>query len=143
MVAKVEEEVSWKEEAVVGDVGGVEKISSTRFKFMANGQDFLDGCDRASGGEVKGVEDPSGSWKEVLGGDRFLVLRRGQVGIGVATCTDAILGVSFNSLDGFLYPLASRCILVLLVQKLLLLVLKVNAAGIKVTTAERLQLLKG
>ncbi|GKC62898.1 hypothetical protein Tco_1095496 [Tanacetum coccineum] len=34
-------------------------------------------------------------------------------------------------------------ILVLLVQKLLLLVLKVNVAGIKVTTAERLQLLKG
>ncbi|GJW21768.1 hypothetical protein Tco_0032390 [Tanacetum coccineum] len=33
--------------------------------------------------------------------------------------------------------------LVLLVQKLLLLVLKVNAAGIKVTTAKRLQLLKG
>ncbi|GJX28010.1 hypothetical protein Tco_0236089 [Tanacetum coccineum] len=33
--------------------------------------------------------------------------------------------------------------LVLLVQKLLLLVLKVNAAGIKVTTAEILQLLKG
>ncbi|GJZ96123.1 hypothetical protein Tco_0668457 [Tanacetum coccineum] len=33
--------------------------------------------------------------------------------------------------------------LVLLVQKLLLLVLKVNAAGIKVTSAERLQLLKG
>ncbi|GJR30231.1 hypothetical protein Tco_1106463 [Tanacetum coccineum] len=33
--------------------------------------------------------------------------------------------------------------LVLLVQKLLLLVLKVNAAGIQFTTAERLQLLKG
>ncbi|GJV82587.1 hypothetical protein Tco_1522485 [Tanacetum coccineum] len=33
--------------------------------------------------------------------------------------------------------------LVLLVQKLLLLVLKVKVAGIKVTTAERLQLLKG
>ncbi|GKE67021.1 hypothetical protein Tco_1521182, partial [Tanacetum coccineum] len=33
--------------------------------------------------------------------------------------------------------------LVLLVQKLLLLVLKVNVVGIKVTTAERLQLLKG
>ncbi|GJW13790.1 hypothetical protein Tco_0017923 [Tanacetum coccineum] len=33
--------------------------------------------------------------------------------------------------------------LVLLVQKLLLLVLKVNAAGLQVTTAERLQLLKG
>ncbi|GJU98378.1 hypothetical protein Tco_1327649 [Tanacetum coccineum] len=32
--------------------------------------------------------------------------------------------------------------LMLLVQKLLLLVLKVNAAGIKVTTAERLQLLE-
>ncbi|GJY56398.1 hypothetical protein Tco_0455513, partial [Tanacetum coccineum] len=34
-------------------------------------------------------------------------------------------------------------LLVLLVQKLLLLLLKVNAAGIKVTTAKRLQLLKG
>ncbi|GJW67754.1 hypothetical protein Tco_0122178 [Tanacetum coccineum] len=33
--------------------------------------------------------------------------------------------------------------LVLLVQKLLLLVLKVNVAGLQVTTAERLQLLKG
>ncbi|GJW35855.1 hypothetical protein Tco_0058775 [Tanacetum coccineum] len=33
--------------------------------------------------------------------------------------------------------------LVLLVQKLPLLVLKVNAAGLQVTTAERLQLLKG
>ncbi|GKE42176.1 hypothetical protein Tco_1469460 [Tanacetum coccineum] len=33
--------------------------------------------------------------------------------------------------------------LVLLVQKLLLLVMKVNVAGIKVTTTERLQLLKG
>ncbi|GKB11373.1 hypothetical protein Tco_0845296 [Tanacetum coccineum] len=33
--------------------------------------------------------------------------------------------------------------LVLLVQKLLLFMLKVNVAGIKVTTAERLQLLKG
>ncbi|GJV17821.1 hypothetical protein Tco_1363144 [Tanacetum coccineum] len=32
--------------------------------------------------------------------------------------------------------------LMLLVQKLLLLVLKVNGAGIKVTTAERLQLLE-
>ncbi|GJW73146.1 hypothetical protein Tco_0132516 [Tanacetum coccineum] len=32
--------------------------------------------------------------------------------------------------------------LMLLVQKLLLLVLKVNAAGMKVTTAERLQLLE-
>ncbi|GJX57477.1 hypothetical protein Tco_0287374 [Tanacetum coccineum] len=33
--------------------------------------------------------------------------------------------------------------LVLLVQKLLLLVMKVNTAGIKVTTPEGLQLLKG
>ncbi|GJR59373.1 hypothetical protein Tco_1501535 [Tanacetum coccineum] len=37
---------------------------------------------------------------------------------------------------------AKHELLMLLVQKLLLLVLKVNAAGIKVTTAERLQLLK-
>ncbi|GJZ29553.1 hypothetical protein Tco_0574200 [Tanacetum coccineum] len=36
------------------EVGGVEKISSTESKFMANGEDCLDGCDGASGGEVKG-----------------------------------------------------------------------------------------
>ncbi|GKA40351.1 hypothetical protein Tco_0732944 [Tanacetum coccineum] len=38
---------------------------------------------------------------------------------------------------------AKHKLLVPLVQKLLLLVLKVNAAGIKVPTTERLQLLKG
>ncbi|GKE74812.1 hypothetical protein Tco_1536853 [Tanacetum coccineum] len=37
-----------------GEVGEVEKISSTGSKFMANGEDCLDGCDGASGGEVKG-----------------------------------------------------------------------------------------
>ncbi|GJX88332.1 hypothetical protein Tco_0340346 [Tanacetum coccineum] len=37
-----------------GEVGGVEKISSTGSKFMANGEDCLDGCDGAGGGEVKG-----------------------------------------------------------------------------------------
>ncbi|GKF14571.1 hypothetical protein Tco_0056033 [Tanacetum coccineum] len=37
-----------------GEVGEVEKISSTGSKFMANGEDCLDGCDAASGGEVKG-----------------------------------------------------------------------------------------
>nr|GEY79691.1 hypothetical protein [Tanacetum cinerariifolium] len=37
-----------------GEVGGVEKISSTGSKFMANGEDCLDGCDGSGGGEVKG-----------------------------------------------------------------------------------------
>ncbi|GKA11466.1 hypothetical protein Tco_0691012 [Tanacetum coccineum] len=32
-----------------GEVGGVEKISSTRSKFMANEEDCLDGCDGAGG----------------------------------------------------------------------------------------------
>ncbi|GKC24435.1 hypothetical protein Tco_1026585 [Tanacetum coccineum] len=36
------------------EVGGVEKISSTGSKFMANREDCLDGCDGAGGGEVKG-----------------------------------------------------------------------------------------
>ncbi|GJX63778.1 hypothetical protein Tco_0296678 [Tanacetum coccineum] len=37
-----------------GKVGGVERISSTKSKFMANGEDCLDGCDGAGGREVKG-----------------------------------------------------------------------------------------
>nr|GEW60756.1 hypothetical protein [Tanacetum cinerariifolium] len=36
------------------EVGGVEKISSTGSKFMANEENYLDGCDGADGGEVKG-----------------------------------------------------------------------------------------
>ncbi|GJU07321.1 hypothetical protein Tco_1123751 [Tanacetum coccineum] len=36
------------------EVGGVENISSTGYKFMANGEDCLDGCDGGGGGEVKG-----------------------------------------------------------------------------------------
>nr|GEZ19137.1 reverse transcriptase domain-containing protein [Tanacetum cinerariifolium] len=35
----------------LGNVGGVKKISSTGSKFMANGEDYLDGCD-GEGGEV-------------------------------------------------------------------------------------------
>ncbi|GJW84182.1 hypothetical protein Tco_0157327, partial [Tanacetum coccineum] len=37
-----------------GDVGGVEKISSTGSRLIANEKDCLDGCDGASGGEVNG-----------------------------------------------------------------------------------------
>ncbi|GJS02915.1 hypothetical protein Tco_0319423 [Tanacetum coccineum] len=35
-------------------MGGVEKISSIGSKFMVDGEDCLDGCDGAGGGEVKG-----------------------------------------------------------------------------------------
>ncbi|GJS54547.1 hypothetical protein Tco_0627909 [Tanacetum coccineum] len=49
-----------------GEVGGVEKISSTGFKFMANGEDCLDGCDGA-GGEVKGGGVELGVVNSLLG----------------------------------------------------------------------------
>ncbi|GJX14348.1 putative reverse transcriptase domain-containing protein [Tanacetum coccineum] len=53
VVAKVEEVVPWWEEAVngCGDMGGVEKISSTGSKSIANREDCFDGCDGAGGGE--------------------------------------------------------------------------------------------
>ncbi|GKC42585.1 hypothetical protein Tco_1060307 [Tanacetum coccineum] len=56
VVAMVGELVSWREEARIGcgEMGGVEKISSIGSKFMVDGEDCLDGCDGAGGGEVKG-----------------------------------------------------------------------------------------
>ncbi|GJX86619.1 hypothetical protein Tco_0337393 [Tanacetum coccineum] len=54
VVAWVEEVVPWREEAVVGDVGGVEKIISMRSKLIANGEVCLDGCDGVGGGELNG-----------------------------------------------------------------------------------------
>ncbi|GKF97717.1 hypothetical protein Tco_0293538, partial [Tanacetum coccineum] len=48
-------------------VGGVEKISSSRSKFMANGEDCLDGCDGAGGGEVKGGGVDLGVVNSLLG----------------------------------------------------------------------------
>ncbi|GJR97174.1 hypothetical protein Tco_0269348 [Tanacetum coccineum] len=53
----------------------------------------------------------------------------------------SLMGLQCVGIKSLLEVTAAK--LVLLVQKLLLLVLKVNAAGIKVTPAERLQLLKG
>ncbi|GJW66327.1 hypothetical protein Tco_0120751 [Tanacetum coccineum] len=51
VVAKVEEGVPWRKEAVVG---GVENISLTGSKIIANGEDCLDGSDGAGRGEVNG-----------------------------------------------------------------------------------------
>ncbi|GJW48064.1 hypothetical protein Tco_0079710 [Tanacetum coccineum] len=51
VVAKVKEVVLWREGAMVG---GVEKISSTGSKLIANKEDCLDGCDGADGGVVNG-----------------------------------------------------------------------------------------
>ncbi|GJX32643.1 hypothetical protein Tco_0242498 [Tanacetum coccineum] len=50
-----------------GEVGRVEKISSTGSKFMANGEDCLDGCDGAGGGEVKGGRVDLGVVNSLLG----------------------------------------------------------------------------
>ncbi|GJV51521.1 hypothetical protein Tco_1447262 [Tanacetum coccineum] len=49
------------------DVGGVEKISSSGSKFMANAEDCLDGCDGAGGGEVKGGGVDLGVVNSLLG----------------------------------------------------------------------------
>ncbi|GJZ98489.1 hypothetical protein Tco_0670942, partial [Tanacetum coccineum] len=49
------------------EVGGVEKISSIGSKFMANMEDCLDGCDGASGGEVKGGGVEFGVLKSLQG----------------------------------------------------------------------------
>ncbi|GKG43915.1 hypothetical protein Tco_0483008, partial [Tanacetum coccineum] len=51
VVALVEGVVPWREEAVVG---GIEKISSTGSKLIANGEVCLDGCGGAGKGEGNG-----------------------------------------------------------------------------------------
>ncbi|GKG27587.1 hypothetical protein Tco_0405914, partial [Tanacetum coccineum] len=50
-----------------GNVGGVEKISSTGSRFMANGEDCLYVCDGAGGGEVKGGRVDLGVVNSLLG----------------------------------------------------------------------------
>ncbi|GJU18483.1 hypothetical protein Tco_1146449 [Tanacetum coccineum] len=64
-----------------GEVGGVEKISSTGSKFMANGEDCLDGCDGA-GGEKSKVVELNWEWSIVclveIGGKS--IFRRGRTG---------------------------------------------------------------
>ncbi|GJR11032.1 hypothetical protein Tco_0793684 [Tanacetum coccineum] len=79
------------------------------------------------------IEDPEQDFVEYAS---LLPMKR-EISV-LKAITDRMAGVGIKSL---LEVTAVK--LVLLVQKLLLLVLKVNAAGIKVTTAERLQLLKG
>ncbi|GKF39595.1 hypothetical protein Tco_0119656 [Tanacetum coccineum] len=46
--------------------GGVEKISSTRSKLIAIGEDCLDGCDGAGRGEVNGGGVVLGVFKSLL-----------------------------------------------------------------------------
>ncbi|GJV25017.1 hypothetical protein Tco_1377712, partial [Tanacetum coccineum] len=65
----MEKVVPWREEAVVGylgDVGGVEKISLTRSKLIANGEVCLDDCDGDGGGEVNGEGVVLGVFKRRL-----------------------------------------------------------------------------
>nr|GFB60399.1 hypothetical protein [Tanacetum cinerariifolium] len=52
---------------VCEEVGGVEKISSTGSKLMVRGDDCLEGCVGASGGEVSRGGDDFGVSKSLLG----------------------------------------------------------------------------
>ncbi|GKE44600.1 hypothetical protein Tco_1471884, partial [Tanacetum coccineum] len=60
------------------DVEGVEKISSTGSKLIANGEDCLDGCDGAGRGEVNGGWVDLGVFKS---GDKFWL--GGEAGRGL------------------------------------------------------------
>ncbi|GKB23165.1 hypothetical protein Tco_0862566 [Tanacetum coccineum] len=50
-----------------GEVGGVEKMSSTGSKFMVRDEECLEGCVGASGGEVNEGGDDFGVSKSLLG----------------------------------------------------------------------------
>ncbi|GKE88112.1 hypothetical protein Tco_1565587 [Tanacetum coccineum] len=50
-----------------GEVGGVEKMSSTGSKFMVRGKKCLEGCVGAGGGEVNGGRNDFGVSKSLLG----------------------------------------------------------------------------
>ncbi|GJZ40773.1 hypothetical protein Tco_0587659 [Tanacetum coccineum] len=67
------------------EVGGVEKLSSTRSKFMANMEDCLDGCDGAGSGEVKG------------GGVDFRVLKSSPGEIPSIVCSMCSMESSFSN----------------------------------------------
>ncbi|GKE20871.1 hypothetical protein Tco_1432383, partial [Tanacetum coccineum] len=59
---------SRESKSACGEVGGVEKMSSTRSKIMVKGEECLEGCVGAGGGEI--FRDDGGAvWKSV-GGDR-------------------------------------------------------------------------
>ncbi|GKG60117.1 hypothetical protein Tco_0609781, partial [Tanacetum coccineum] len=50
-----------------GELGGVEKMSSTGSKFMVRGEECLEGCVGAGGGEVNEGRDEFGVSKSLLG----------------------------------------------------------------------------
>nr|GEX59511.1 hypothetical protein [Tanacetum cinerariifolium] len=50
-----------------GEVGGVKKMSSTRSKLMVRGEECLEGCVGAGGGEVNGGGDDFRVSKSLLG----------------------------------------------------------------------------
>ncbi|GJX09367.1 hypothetical protein Tco_0199226 [Tanacetum coccineum] len=52
---------------VCGEVGGVEKISSTGSKFMVRGEECLEGCVGASEGKVNEGRDDFGVSKSLIG----------------------------------------------------------------------------
>ncbi|GJU79114.1 hypothetical protein Tco_1276184 [Tanacetum coccineum] len=52
---------------VCGEVGGVEKMSSARYKFMVRGEECLEGCVGACRGEVNRGRDDFGVSKSLLG----------------------------------------------------------------------------
>ncbi|GJZ63414.1 hypothetical protein Tco_0619835 [Tanacetum coccineum] len=65
----VGEGAPWPEEVenVCGEVGGVEKMSSTGSKFMVRGEECLEGCVGAGGGEVNRSRDDFRVSKSLLG----------------------------------------------------------------------------
>ncbi|GKA40325.1 hypothetical protein Tco_0732918 [Tanacetum coccineum] len=73
MMVKVEEDLvlggrsSRESKSACGEVGGVEKMSSTGSKLMVIGEECLEGCVSAGGGEVSGGGDDFGVSKSLLG----------------------------------------------------------------------------
>ncbi|GKE19764.1 hypothetical protein Tco_1431276, partial [Tanacetum coccineum] len=58
---------SRESKSTCGEVGGVEKMSSTGSTLMVRGKECLEGCVGAGGGEVNGGEDDFGVSKSLIG----------------------------------------------------------------------------
>ncbi|GJS91731.1 hypothetical protein Tco_0774367 [Tanacetum coccineum] len=58
---------SRESKSACGEVRGVKKMSSTRFKLMVRGDECLEGCVGIGGGEVSGGRDDFGVSKSLLG----------------------------------------------------------------------------
>ncbi|GJX05980.1 hypothetical protein Tco_0193912 [Tanacetum coccineum] len=58
---------SRESKSTCGEVGGVEKMSSTGSMLMVRGEECLEGCVGAGGGEVNGGGDDFGVSKSLLG----------------------------------------------------------------------------